>query len=85
MALHVPKAPGFAQMLKDGAMVSVLQKLLVTRLRITPFVCRRVFVIASVRSRGSGVPQHCRLQGVCGHREDRVRSERHEQNSHQPH
>lgn len=23
MALHVPKAPGFAQMLKDGAMVSV--------------------------------------------------------------
>lgn len=22
MALHVPKAPGFAQMLKDGAMVS---------------------------------------------------------------
>jgi len=24
MALHVPKAPGFAQMLKDGAMVSVL-------------------------------------------------------------
>lgn len=24
MALHVPKAPGFAQMLKDGARVSIV-------------------------------------------------------------
>jgi len=31
MALHVPKAPGFAQMLKDGAMVSVLQTWLMTK------------------------------------------------------
>lgn len=25
MALHVPKAPGFSQMLKDGAMVSAIE------------------------------------------------------------
>jgi len=31
MALHVPKAPGFAQMLKDGAMVSVLRTWLMTK------------------------------------------------------
>lgn len=53
MALHVPKAPGFAQMLKEGAMVSV---------SLTPIVTIHSFprlyrcVLAPLRSRRSRVP-----------------------------
>jgi len=57
MALHVPKAPGFAQMLKDGAMVSILQKDLRKSMCVI-YLCFHIvdIVLAFFRSRRSSVP-----------------------------
>lgn len=48
MALHVPKAPGFAQMLKDGARVSFYNENFVIYRHV--FFCKWLSNILAIRS-----------------------------------